>query len=213
MNKKRIHTGLRRGLAALIALFCLAQSALAVSIWAEGQGSGYFAAAKRNFKVGDIVFIKIDEVTRADHQWKAERDKEWKVDATADPTGNGGGTHNLFGLWLPFMNMDYKSEFSSDNNSDRMININAKVAAEVVNVMPNGYLQIVARKVTRVNSEEQLIELTGNVRPDDITAQNTVSSTLIADATIKVNGTMRFMNDKKPSILERILSFVFGTLS
>lgn len=186
------------------------QPAGSVSLWNQSQAPGLYAPVRQSWKVGDIITVYIDEATTADHQWTAERDKEVTIEGGAAAEGAGAGRVNLLGLFFPFMNASYQSEVKSDNNSDRSVTLRATLSAEVVNVLPNGNLQILAKKVTRVNSEEQLIELTGNIRPDDVSASNTVSSAYLADAQIKVNGSLRYTNDAKPGILERIASFLSG---
>jgi flagellar L-ring protein precursor FlgH len=90
--------------------------------------------------------------------------------------------------------------------------VSASVAAEIMNVLPNGNLEIRARKSIRVNTEEQKIELTGVIRPADITPQNTVASSVIADARILVNGEDRFTNAETPGLLERAFSFLKDVL-
>lgn len=195
------------GLSLVMAITLPARS---VSLWSQGNGAGLFDAGKRAFKVGDIITIRVQEATNAAENWKSERNKEVKAQGTAAPTGNGAGTQNLFGTFVPFIDLDYKGDIKSDNKSNRNTTLTATVAATVLNILPNGNLQILARKTTRVNSEEQLVELTGNIRPEDVGADNTVSSTAVSDASIKVNGTLRYSNDEHPSIVERIFSFVTG---
>lgn len=186
------------------------QPAGSVSLWNQSQAPSLYAPVRQNWKVGDIITVHIDEATTADHRWKAEREKDVSINGGAAAEGAGAGRVNLLGLFFPFMNASYESEVKSDNISDRSLTLRATLSAEVVNVLPNGNLQILAKKVTRVNSEEQLVELTGNVRPDDISSTNTVSSAYLADAQIKVNGTLRYTNDARPGILERIASFLSG---
>lgn len=204
----------RSGLAARIIMgmsFILAVSlpAASTSLWGANAASIYTQPV-RVFKNGDIITIVVNEATTADHKWKSEREKQMQFTGTASDPGAGAGNKNLFARFFPFMGLDYQSELKTDNTSDRSTNLRSTVAAEVVNVLPNGNLQIVARKVTRVNSEEQLIELTGNIRPEDVTAGNVVSSNSIADANIKVNGSLRYTNDVNPSPLERVFSFISG---
>ncbi len=227
VQKTRARRSRRRGrmnfASRVITGSCLAialsvQPASSVSLWnqaANQAGStngnvGLFQPVKQSFRVGDIITIAVNEANEADHQWRAERETDNTIEGTAAPSGDGAGRVNLLGLFFPFMSAGYQSEVTSDNRSDRSVSLRATLAAEVVNVLPNGNLQVVAKKVTRVNSEEQLIELTGNIRPEDISAANIVSSTAIADATIKVNGSLRYTNDNKPGILERIASFLSG---
>lgn len=190
-------------------VFAAGDAGHAASLWND-ESSLY--TANRRFKKGDIVTIVISETTKADQTWKGERKKDLQLEATATPNGGGGPfTHlgNLIGRIFPTgVEVEYTNEYSSDNSSDRNTNVSASVAAEIVNVLPNGNLQILARKSIRVNSEEQKIELTGIVRPYDITPQNTVSSSVIADARILVNGESRFTDDHKPGILERVFSFI-----
>ncbi|RMH55210.1 MAG: flagellar basal body L-ring protein FlgH [Candidatus Hydrogenedentota bacterium] len=211
MNRKLLllfRFSLISAVGAVAILLGAAQVARAVSLWNDNQ-SGLFQS-RREFKVGDILLIKIEESTSADHKWKAERDKQTKVQGTAAPTGDGAGIHNLFGRFIPFMDLDYEAQHTSDNQSDRRVRVTASVAAEIVNITPNGNLQIVARKVMRVNSEEQTIELHGTVRPADVGPNNDVSSTAIADASIRVNGTLRFGSGEKPGLIERVVSFLSG---
>lgn len=190
--------------------FLLATPVLSVSLWNPQQSAGLYQQPPKVWRNGDIITIVINENTSADHEWTTERDKQWQVGGSAAAEGVGAGTTNLFGRFFPFMNLEYQNRLQQDNKADRKTTFTATVAAEVVNVLPNGNLQIVARKVIRVNSEEQLIELTGNIRPDDVTPQNMIPSSAVADANIKVNGTLRYTNSDRPSPLERVFSFVSG---
>lgn len=199
----------RRMIMGMGILLLVGQPVFAVSLW-KSNTNGLFDGAKRYFKTGDIVTILVDERTTALHEWSSEREKQMNVAGTAADPGLGAGTKNLFGRFFPFMGVDYEAEVTTENQSDRNTRLAATVAAQVVNVLPNGNLQVLARKVIRVNSEEQLIELTGNIRPEDITTENVVSSRAIADATIKVNGTLRYTNDEKPSVIERVMGFFTG---
>ncbi|MBL4889007.1 MAG: flagellar basal body L-ring protein FlgH [Candidatus Lindowbacteria bacterium] len=201
-----------RGALSVTMIVLLAQASFAVSLWTD-EGSLY--TARRSYQKGDIITIKITESTTANSNWKHERKKANTVEATATPSGGGPLTNlaNIFGRVFPSgVDVDYETEYKTDNKADRSTSVTANVAAEVLNVLPNGTLQLLARKVIRVNAEEQTIELTGNVRPQDVSPANVVLSSNLANARILVNGELRYTNDAKPSLIEKFFSFVFGSL-
>ncbi|HPL62861.1 MAG TPA: flagellar basal body L-ring protein FlgH, partial [Syntrophales bacterium] len=65
------------------------------------------------------------------------------------------------------------------------------------------------RRQLSVNAEDQYIVLTGVIRPDDISSDNTVSSQYVADAKI-VYGGRGVVNDKmRPGWLARVLDWAW----
>lgn len=197
----------RRWLFLAAALGVFAASASAASLW-EDRAS-LFTTRKR-FQSGDIVTIVVEEATSAEGRWRQERSNEIEVEGTAAPLGNGAGDHNLFGRFLPFMELEYEAESQRDNRSNRATTVRSRIAAEVVNILPNGNLQVVGRKNVRVNSEDQLLEVRGNLRPEDVNEANEASSNALADARILLNGRIRFTTDEKPNVLEWFFGFLSG---
>lgn len=62
------------------------------------------------------------------------------------------------------------------------------MTALVTEVLPSGNLKIEGSRVVVVNNEKQNLKLTGVIRPNDIGYNNTVPSSLIADAKIDFVG-------------------------
>jgi flagellar L-ring protein precursor FlgH len=60
---------------------------------------------------------------------------------------------------------------------------------QVARVLPNGNLIVQGEKWLALNKGEEFIQLRGIVRPEDISANNTIVSTLVADARISYGGT------------------------
>ncbi|MBP7518749.1 MAG: flagellar basal body L-ring protein FlgH, partial [Desulfobulbus sp.] len=75
---------------------------------------------------------------------------------------------------------------------------------QVVEVYPNGNLKIRGGKSVTVNNENQIIYLTGIVRPYDVTADNTVDSGNILNAQIAYTGKGAISDKQKPGWLMRI---------
>ena len=79
-------------------------------------------------------------------------------------------------------------ESKSDGETERNGSLSASITVSVVGVDPSGNLHVQGDKVITVNREEQYIVLTGIVRPEDITTDNSVASTRLADARIDYYG-------------------------
>ena len=84
--------------------------------------------------------------------------------------------------------------------------LSTTVTAEVTDVLPNGNLVVQGQKEIMVNSEKQVITVRGIIRPDDLSAANSVPSDRVARMEILVNG-KGVVNDavKRPFILYRLL--------
>ena len=83
------------------------------------------------------------------------------------------------------------------------------MTAQVVDVLPNGNLIIEGNREVRVNAENQMITLTGMVRPRDITADNVIQSTYIADARIAYSGTGVLNDRQRPGWFTRVMDKVW----
>ncbi|MBJ6724821.1 flagellar basal body L-ring protein FlgH [Geomesophilobacter sediminis] len=157
------------------------------SIWqASSTGIAEDVKARRR---GDIITVVISENATASKQAST---------GTARSSSLGGGINNLFGLektgiknWLDLANLinaTYDSKFAGSGSTSRQETLNATISAKVVEVIPNGNFMIEGRRSVKVNNEDQIIVLTGTIRPRDISADNSVSSALIADARIAYSG-------------------------
>ena len=79
----------------------------------------------------------------------------------------------------------------------------------VIDVDPNGLLHIQGTRLLRVNKELQKMILTGVVRPDDVTPDNTVASDRIANADIQADGKGAVAEKTRRSLLNKIQDWLF----
>src|SRR5690606_1207428 len=80
-------------------------------------------------------------------------------------------------------------EFTGEAEADQSNRLNGNISVTVVDIYPNGTLVIRGEKWMTLNRGEEFIRLSGLVRPDDVTPENTVLSTRIANARITYSGT------------------------
>lgn len=78
----------------------------------------------------------------------------------------------------------------------------------VTDVDANGNLHIEGSRFVQINKELQKMTLTGIVRPDDVTIDNTVASSRIANADIKADGTGAVADKTRRSLLGKILDWL-----
>ena len=64
-------------------------------------------------------------------------------------------------------------------------------------------------RMVDINGERQLIEISGICRGRDITADNTIMSTYIADAQIAYNGSGAVTHVAEPGIISKIVNWLF----
>ncbi|MCK6445887.1 MAG: flagellar basal body L-ring protein FlgH [Planctomycetes bacterium] len=85
---------------------------------------------------------------------------------------------------LPKVDADSTDGFVGSGSYQKTGAFNARLAAVVVDVLPNGNMVLSGRREIHIEDDTKLIEFTGIVRRHDIEADNTVASELVANATV-----------------------------
>ncbi len=159
------------------------------SIYTEAQ-SGYLEDT-RALRVGDIVLVRINE--------KADAEGGATTNLSKD-TSRSAGVDSLMGI-VPaiqkaYPNIDPKAlismasqyDFAGEGQTKRAGSLNAVIGVKVKQELPNGDLFVEGTKVVMINYEEQHLYISGVIRPSDIAPDNSVESTLIADARVEFTG-------------------------
>lgn len=155
------------------------------SLWARSAGSPYIIRNQKAAKVGDLLTILIDEQATASTSanTKAERQSDIGLSGSLS-VGQG----SLEQLATASANPSLQNDYEGKGTTDRSGKFETTVQAVVENVLPNGTLFVRGRKIIAINNEDQEVEISGFVRPDDIRIGNTVASTVMADAEIRYIG-------------------------
>lgn len=154
---------------------------------------GLFGDRKAS-KVNDLVTISIDENTtssgKADTNTSRESTADYDV-TTLFGMNTDFNIHNnrpfrdfykgTNAVFAPNVVGDGTSDFAGDGDTSREGTLTGTITAKVVEVMPNGNLVLEARKEITMNREKEILILTGMARPDDITTDNIIASSKIAD--------------------------------
>jgi len=160
------------------------------SLWKTGSRA--FFKDQRATKIGDIltVSINITDSAKVDNATTRTR----SADEGASAKALLGYEKSLTKILPDAVDPENLLEAnSSSNNSgkgsvDRKEEIVTTVAAIITQILPNGNLVIQGRQEVRINFEVREIMISGVVRPEDISNQNTIQHTQVAEARISYGG-------------------------
>lgn len=160
------------------------------SLWASGSRS--FFRDPRASRPGDIITVNISVADAAKISNTTSRSRTNSDDANLT---------NFFGLEGELANALPQAanpaslvKMGSDTSNvgagsvDRSETINLTLAALVTQVLPNGNLVIGGHQQVRVNNELRDLQVGGIVRLEDITNDNTIDLSQIAEARISYGG-------------------------
>ncbi|WP_040509693.1 flagellar basal body L-ring protein FlgH [Gluconobacter morbifer] len=181
----------------------------AASLWRSGSRA--FFKDQRASQVGDLVTIIVDITDNA----------AFNNGTTADRTADEKiGIPNLFGLKGKIISHitgadSLSTASSSDSGATGKITRNETVtlrlAGTITQVLPNGNFVVMAKQEVRVNSELRELGVSGIVRPQDITADNTVTHDRMAEARISYGGRGTLTQLQSPrygqQVMDAILPF------
>jgi flagellar L-ring protein precursor FlgH len=156
------------------------------SLWQPGAQS--FFHDPRAMHVGDVITVNVSVADTAKMQNTTSRSRT---------NSDNANLTNLFGLEKvlpPAIDPTSVVKMGSDNSNvgagsiQRAESINMTLAALVAQVLPNGNLVIDGHQQVRVNNELRDMRLSGIVRREDITQDNTVNLSQIAEARVIYGG-------------------------
>jgi flagellar L-ring protein precursor FlgH len=180
------------------------------SLWRPGSRA--FFRDQRAHRVGDILTVTIDINDSAEIRNQTSRSRT---------TGQAAALNALFGYEadlhqvLPdtvnpanLADYDSSANHSGAGRVDREEEISLRVAALVTQVLPNGNLVIQGRQEVRVNFELRELLISGVIRPEDISANNTVRYDQIAEARISYGGRGQLTDVQQPRYGDQLFDII-----
>ncbi len=179
------------------------------SLWTESRG-GLFQDMKGR-TVGDIITVVIVENASASKEATTETDRSSSMSA---------GINNVLGFERQISSLtgispsslvdaSTTNDFSGGGKTERSETLTATLTTQVVEVLPNGNLRLEGNKTVTVNSETQIVKLTGTVRPADVSPRNLVDSKNILNARIAYVGEGVISDKQQQGWLVRALDQVW----
>jgi len=176
------------------------------SLWQPGAQS--FFHDPRAMHVGDVITVNVSVADTAKMQNTPSRRRT---------NSDNANLTNLFGLEKvlpPAIDPTSVVKMGSDNSNvgagsiQRAESINMTLAALVAQVLPNGNLVIDGHQQVRVNNELRDMRLSGIVRREDITQDNTVNLSQIAEARVIYGGQGTMSDVQQPRYGSQLFDIV-----
>ncbi len=149
----------------------------------DNQGGLWLFGDQRARNVGDVLTVVLQERTSATKSASTSTSKSQSI---------GIDVPNFFGQ-VPVpenFSADVGSDrdFEGSGNTSQSNQLSGQLTVQVVERLNGGVLRIAGKKRLRLNQGVETLQLTGLVRPEDISPTNTVDSQRIANADISYSG-------------------------
>lgn len=181
------------------------------SLWSPGS-SGFFKD-QRAAKVGDIITVRVSAKDNALMENKMEQNRDNNKDSMG--IGALAGYESYLGDYPPdavkpeaVLDINSNREISADGKVDRKEKIEMTLAAIVTQVLPNGNLVVEGTQEIRVSYELRKMTMRGIVRRADITSDNSIDSSKIAELRVSYGGQGVITDVQQPRYGRQILDII-----
>jgi flagellar L-ring protein precursor FlgH len=182
----------------------------AASLWTSSPASLF--GDRRASQRGDIltVVIEIDDSAQISNSTDRARDGAERM-----------SVKDLFGLpqsiderlpegasMDPAVDLGGASSYAGEGSVQRNEQLTLRIAATVVEELPNGVVRIEGQQEVRVNYELRELLIDGYIRPEDITRQNEIGYDKIAGARISYGGRGQISDVQQPRYGQQVLDVI-----
>lgn len=162
-------------------------------IYSNRQSDAWFGRG-RNYQVGDIITVLLNESTQAARTQNTDVSREAKNNLPP-------GMSTKVGKMSPFLEgidlNDNKTSSTGKGKADQQASLVGSVAVTVVEILANGNLIIRGEKKLGLSEGTEVIQVSGVIRPEDIGPNSTVQSRRLANAQIAYRGSGDLANATK----------------
>ncbi|MCX6138846.1 MAG: flagellar basal body L-ring protein FlgH [Ignavibacteriales bacterium] len=168
----------------------------------EYVGRSLFSDNKA-FRIGDAVTVIVVETSSASNDAATSSNRESNLSFS--------GSGSAAGKALPdaSVGIGTGNKFTGSGSTSSSGSVRAKISARVDTVFANGNLFINGSRTITINGEEQLIQISGVVRPSDVQPDNSVYSYNISDAKILFQGNGIVSRSQEPGWLTKFFHWIF----
>jgi flagellar L-ring protein precursor FlgH len=187
------------------------------SLWRPGARQ--FFKDERARAVGDIVTVNVNISDQAQVQDATNESRNTTENAALSNFfgAEAAGAAGVSGLGHIFKNVDpsklvntsSQNGFTGSASTDRQDTISTTIAAMVTQVLPNGNLVIYGNQEVRVNYEVRDLTISGIIRREDITSDDTINQNQIAEERISYGGRGQLTQMQQPPYGDQLYNILF----
>ena len=152
--------------------------------------------------VGDIVTIQLVERTAATKSNAAGTQRDGNIGLTPPATGP-------LSLFNPSdIAMGGGQQFKGKGDASQSNALSGEVSVTIAAVYPNGTMLVRGEKLLTLNRGDERVQISGIIRAIDISPDNRILSTRVADANIRYVGKGEIARASKQGWLQRFFSII-----
>jgi flagellar L-ring protein precursor FlgH len=167
------------------------------SLYSDAQFQS-LTADRRRFEVGEVLTIMVYENASASSSADTGTNRDSSVGVGVDLPN-----------WKKSASATVNNDFNGTGRTQRAGRVLAQMTVLVREVLPNGDLMVGGEQLLEINGEKQTIRAEGRVRPRDITENNVVLSSRLAEAKLAFVGDGVLGEMQRPRWWQKLLS-LFG---
>ncbi|RHW18481.1 flagellar basal body L-ring protein FlgH [Sphingomonas gilva] len=172
------------------------------AIFQASAGYAPLTSGNRAARVGDLITIVLVERTQASKSATQVTDRDGSIGLSPPTTGP-------LALFSPSdIGMGGGNSFTGKGQATQANALSGEITVTVAQVFPNGAMLVKGEKLVTLNRGDEFIQIAGLVRPEDITADNRVASTRVADARITYSGNGEVARASRQGWLQRFFSWI-----
>jgi len=174
------------------------------SLFDESRALGLYQPASY-YKIGDMILVQVEEKTSADKSLNFDSGKSGSFDL--EPVVLSAGPIQVGGSDLA-AEYEQSKDFNSSAKTKQNNSLRGDITVYVLDIMPNGNLIVAGEKWITLNTGEEFIRFSGEIRVNDIDIDNTISSVKVGNAHIEYSGVGELHDNQEASLLSKL----FGIL-
>ncbi len=196
----------------LTALAGIGISANAKSLWNDSKRPQF--SDRKAVDKGDIITIMIEESSMASASNSSQSGKSLQIGGESGSEDKNKTIFNSISKMVPLFGATAKgnSEYEKSGADSRKTALKSTISVVVDEVDENGNLKLRGERHVKINNSVQKMIITGLCRTDDISVDNVVSSTKIANAEITFNGDIDFSDGKRKGFFTKIKNGIWNFL-
>lgn len=166
----------------------------------QDRGYAPLTSGTRAALVGDIVTIQLVERISASKSNSAGTSRNGAVGITPPVTGP------LSILSPSDVNMGGDQSFKGKGEAAQSSNLQGEISVTIAAVYSNGTMRVVGEKWLTLNRGDERVQFSGLIRAADISPDNRVLSSRVADARVRYTGKGEIARASKQGWLQRFFS-------
>ena len=202
---------IKKQLSLIIFSLIFSCSISADSLWNKSE-SGSIFDSKRVFRVGDLVTVKISAESTAVQEAGTTTRKSSDIGAnffdTYDQYSIDSNNNDALRKMQNYR-IGGNDNYSGVGQTTRKSKVEAIVSCVVTRILPNGHLVISGERMVDVNNDSEIIQISGIVRPLDISPKNMINSEQIAQFNISLKGKGVVNSKQTPGFLSNFFNWMF----